>query len=642
MRRTISYMLLLLGSMPAVAQQTANNVVTQSEDAFGRTVGNERIGIYSQDEVRGFNPSEAGNTRLEGLYFDQGGNNPPRLLDGSSIKVGYAARGTFFPAPTGIVDNRMEKFTGDTKASAELEVESYANFSAVIEAKIALSGDKLGLALGLGMRESDQVQFRNGSIRNYLAGVSWLPDKDSEFILFTSGVAARGAEATPSIFPAGSALPPEQPRKLQQIQPWALNRFRGSSSGLIVKMPFAGMKLEAGLFRSTRDEPERFITLFERVQSTGQIGNHLVIAEQDNRVAVIAGEVRLSRIWNGENLRHTLVASVRGRDQKRDYGHFGPQNRASFGASLAGIQDIRLKPAFAFGAKDHSELRQMTYGMQYNLLTRGGSTLSLTIQRANYRKSVEFANPATPDSNARDTPWLFSANGSVAIAPGLTAYGGYIRGLEESANAPDNAINRGEAPPALRTKQMDLGLRYALTPRLSLIAGLFEVKKPYYAVDAALRYGNLGTVSNRGVELSLAGTLTKGLTVVAGAILIDPKISGVEVQTGRIGPRPVGSFKQRAIFNLDWKPVGQEAWSFDVATEIVSSEMADRLNTFSAPAKTNINLGARYRFAMGSTQFLIRAQVQNLLDSYGWRVNPSGSLAFNPPRTGVLQVVADF
>ena len=47
------------------------NVTTESEDAFGRSIGNESIGIYNEGDVRGFSPIEAGNVRIEGLYFDR-------------------------------------------------------------------------------------------------------------------------------------------------------------------------------------------------------------------------------------------------------------------------------------------------------------------------------------------------------------------------------------------------------------------------------------------------------------------------------------------------------------------------------------------------------------------------------------------
>ena len=58
---------------PAMAQvnRTDDNAVTSADDAFGQSVGNERGGLYGADDVRGFSPVEAGNGRINGLYFAQ-------------------------------------------------------------------------------------------------------------------------------------------------------------------------------------------------------------------------------------------------------------------------------------------------------------------------------------------------------------------------------------------------------------------------------------------------------------------------------------------------------------------------------------------------------------------------------------------
>jgi iron complex outermembrane recepter protein len=639
MPRKLIFIALLSGSAPAYAQQASNNAVTQSEDAFGRAVGNERIGIYSNEEVRGFNPLEAGNNRLEGLYIDQGQITSPRLIDGSSIRVGYAARGTPFPAPTGIIDLRMEKFAGKTEFNAEMEWEDNSNVGAALEAKLPLAGEKLGVSFGAGFREVDQVHGRNGSFRNAAASLSWLPTKGSEIILFTSGARAKSAEFSPFIYPLAGVTPPRQPRKLQQTQPWAEGEFAVSASGLIAKFPVGDFRIEAGLFRTTRRDPKTFVTLQLATDATGRVGDLVVIADQDNGWTSHSGEIRLSRSLTVGKVRHTLIAMLRGREQDRDYG--GAQ-RISLGASRTGIQDFRPEPAFNFGANDTSRVRQMTYGLQYNLQTIGGVLLSLSAQKADYRKSTDFANIAISDTVTRDSPLLISASGSIPINTRLTTYGGFVRGLEESAIAPDIAVNRNEAPPAIRTRQMDFGLRYAISPKLALIAGVFEVKKPYFGVDVAGRFTNLGTVANRGIELSLAGTLAPGLTVVAGGILVNPKISGAEVDAGRIGPRPIGSFRKRAIFNLDWKPVKQDAWSFDMALEGVSPETADRLNIVATNGRHSVNLGARYRFDMAGSKMLIRGQMLNTFNHYGWRVNSSGGYAFSLPRTVYLQLTADF
>ena len=94
----------VVATHPAFAQKTDNNAVTAAEDAFGKSVGDQSIGIYSDSNVRGFSPIDAGNVRIEGLYFDLQSNVNSRLVSGSSVRVGISAQGYNFPAPTGVID----------------------------------------------------------------------------------------------------------------------------------------------------------------------------------------------------------------------------------------------------------------------------------------------------------------------------------------------------------------------------------------------------------------------------------------------------------------------------------------------------------------------------------------------------------
>ncbi len=89
----------ILATPDAFAQRTEDNPTAKSEDAFGRSVGQESIGIYNEGDVRGFSPIDAGNVRVEGLYFDRLSNPTQRLVEGSSIRVGIAAQSYPFPRP---------------------------------------------------------------------------------------------------------------------------------------------------------------------------------------------------------------------------------------------------------------------------------------------------------------------------------------------------------------------------------------------------------------------------------------------------------------------------------------------------------------------------------------------------------------
>lgn len=639
MFRKIVFLVLLGGGAPVMAQRTTNNAVTAADDAFGRAVGNERIGIYSTDDVRGFNPVDAGNVRIEGLYFDQLSQPSNRLVDSSAIRVGYAARGYPFPAPTGIVDLKLEKFEGSAITSVEAESDERGNIGGSIQAKLPIAGEKLGLAFGQGFRVARIPNGRFGDFNSHAVSLTWRPESLTELTLFWSEVAFRKQAAVPVIFPATGVIPQRIDRHAYFGQPWARGRGAGSTWGGIFKHHFGSLALEAGIFRATRADPVSYFDLLIGTTANGATPLHTIVADADNRVASTSGELRLSRGWTAGILAHRLQLSLKGRQQSRD---FGGLQRIQLGPSQIGQRRDVAAPRLAFGANDQSDVTQYTVGLGYDLIAKDKGSLSLAVQKSDYLKNSDFANPLIPDASTQDRPLLYSINGTVNLASSLIAYAGTVRGLEESVTAPDRAINRGEAPPAIRSSQSEAGLRYAIIPKLSLIAGLFQIRKPYYNLDGAQRFRQLGTLTNRGLEISLAGSLAPGLTVVAGNLLLDPAIDGPDVSAGRIGKRPVGSFRRHSIANFDWKPQGQAAWSFDLAFDSFSREIADAINSYTVPARLTVGTGTRYRFSIGSTHLLARVQVTNLFDNYAWRVSSSGGFTFTSPRTITTSLAADF
>lgn len=627
--------------LPAIAhaQRTNENAVTQAGDAFGKTVGSERVGLYNQDDVRGFDPIDAGNARIEGLYFDQLDRIPSRLQEGSTIRVGIAAQRILFPAPTGIIDYAL-LFPGDKlAASVEGERGPYGGFAGSIEVQIPMT-DRLGISGGVGARNQIRPEGGRNRFRNFGAVVKWEPYDGALIAPFAGGYSNAGDEARVSIFPASAVLPPHIPRERFLGQEWAKKSNVSRTMGLVAKLPLGPVRLESGLFRSSKRSDDAFADILTGVTPDGRAANRIVIADGDNYDRSNSGEARLVHDWGKGDIRHRFALSVRGRDKVR---LFGGTQRISLGPSSAVAPDPRPRPAISLGANDHDQVKQFTYGAAYGFNWANKGSLDLSLSQSRYRKDIDFASAARQDLKIHDNPILFSATGSLLISDSLALYGGYVRGLEEAPIAPDVAVNRNEAPPAIRTEQMDFGLRYAVTPKLTLVAGLFSVKKPYFNLDPALRYRELGNVDNRGVEISLAGPLAPGLTLLTGTVLLDPKIAGEAVRTGQIGPRPVGSLTRRSIFNLDWRLGGGKShWSFDMAVESLSSRMANAANTLRVGPRENLNLGFRYRFELGDTKALLRMQMTNVLNDYGWQVSSSGAFTASNSRSWTAQLVADF
>jgi iron complex outermembrane recepter protein len=628
---------LILFSCPAAAQRTQENAVTSAGDAFGRAVGNEKIGLYTTDDIRGFNPIDAGNARIEGLYFDQQERPTPRLINGNVIRVGITAQGYPFPAPTGIVDYRLRAVGKVPSASYELERSSNGGAAVAIDTSLPLFDGRAGMTAGIILRRLILPQGSSSTIRAYGASLVWRPYDTATVTFFGSGVDSQGDEAAPIYFPAGNFLPPQIKRGRFTGQKWA-ERFSGSSLfGLVAKLPMGQNRLELGAFRSQRKVAISYSDLLRGTQADGSVLNRRISVDGNNDDLSVSGELRFLRDWGAGPLRHHLTATLRGRAKDRVFG--GARTIVSEPSRVEPVAIAR--PIISLGPDDRDKVRQITYGVGYGVDWAAHGSVNFALSKSKYRKTVTFANPLIGQQNSADNPWLYSVGGSILATKRLAFYGGYVRGLEESLVAPESAINRGEAPPAILTRQFDLGLRYAVSPDLSFVAGVFSVKKPYYNLDRSLRFGLLGTVENRGVELSLAGKLAPGVSLVAGSLFVNPKISGIAVDLGLIGSRPVGSVKRRSVLNLDWTPAGQKALSLDTAIENLSARIGNSANALVAPARTTVALGGRYRFTLSKTPILLRVQATNIFNEYGWLVSSSGGFTYSPGRTLLTQLIID-
>ncbi len=635
---------LALAAVPhaAFAQRANDNVATQSADAFGRSVGQDRSGLYSSDDVRGFNPVEAGNVRIEGLYFDQVDRLSPRLSDGNTIRVGPAALRYPFPAPTGLVDYSLTQPRGSSSYSFNLEDGGATNdgIGGSFEFKQPLDGKRLGLSGGVGWRNATRWEGGTARYRTVGATLGWHPQDDVSVLLFGGAFYFRSDEARPTYFPVGTAPPPELERGQDLSQPWAPRNATNWAYGAVVKAPLGGLRLEAGLFYNGRTQDTVFADLLFGVRPDGSVASRRVIADGNNRDASLSGEARLIKQWESGPLSHRLIASLRGRSRDR---RFGGSQSLSLGASTILTPDIRSEPSFTIGPKSKDRVRQLTYGLSYSLVEQGRFGIDASFSKTGYKKAIDFADPLLADPVTRDGPIMWNVAGTVNLSAPLSLYAGLSHGMEEALVAPEIASNRAEAPPAIHTLQIEAGIKYSVTPRLTLIAGAFEITKPYYNLNPALRYRQLGTLRNRGVEVSLTGQIHPGLTVVGGTMLLDPRISGEAVDTRLIGQRPVGQIRRRSVLTLDWRAdQGKGPLSFDLSLESLSSRTGNSANTLSAPGRTVFNLGARYRFKAAGADWLVRPVLLNAFDQYGWNVSPSGGFTYIPPRALTLQLVADF
>ncbi len=628
----------MLGGRSAHAQRTGENVVRAAQDAFGTSIGSERIGLYSSGEVRGFSPIDAGNVRIEGFSFDQQGTLSSRLVESSTVHVGLTAQGYPFPAPTGIVDYRLRKAGDDLVVSLLGGSSDYGGAFAELDAKIPIVPKKLSLGAGLSYAHEEYYDGSDARVASFAIVPRWRPSEVVEIVPFWSYAASRDEEVAPHIITAGPFLPPQVPRRRYYGQPWADLDTNITNLGVLARARLgAQVEVAGAAFRSVREVPKDHAELFTDTQPDGRT-RELVIADPPQRRASTGGE--LTATWTaGDGPRlHRVRARVLGR--VRDGWIGGSSPPVDLGGRQVGEPVSVSPPTFQPGRRTHDEVRQWTGGIAYEALWKSVGELVAGIQRTDYRKAVEV--PDAPRVSTRATPLLL--NGAVAAhaTEWLAFYAGYTRGLEESGIAPGNAVNRNEVLPAIVTRQIDAGVRSAPTDQVRLVAGVFDVRKPNFTLDERNVFTQLGEARNQGIELSLTGRLFDRLTLVTGAVLSRPRVEGPDVAAGRVGPKPVGQTSRLVRANLDYVVPWFESLSFDLGVLHAGERVASRDNLLAAPALTTVDVGARLRFSILGSPATLRLQAKNITNAYGWRVMGSNTFRTNNPRAFVATLAIDY
>ena len=623
----------------AFAQRADENAVTSAEDAFGTRVGNDNVGLYDSRSARGFDPQQAGNIRVEGLYFDQQAMFGQRLQRSQSMRIGLSAQSYPFPAPTGIADTSMIKPGDKPFATASVNFGYPIGMrNIVVDFGAPLIGEKLGMAGGINLfpgRTDWGGRFRGVTGALLL---NFKPNDNIELIPFYYNNHSFHNTVQPSIFTAGNYLPPRIDRDVFYGQWWADREQNEINAGLIARGNLgSNWRLQSGLFRSDQSRNKNFSVLFRNTQPNGA-ANLDVIAFGKNRSNSTSGEVRASGIFTQGVYRHTVHLAVRGRDVTRT---FGGGRTLSLGTAMIGVDAPVAEPAFTTLPRDRDLVRQIMPGVSYVGQWAGVGEFSAGLQKVYYRRDTGKENTAF--IRTKSEPWLY--NGTVAIyaTKALSFYAGYTRGLEEFGTAPDNALNSGEPMPAGLTSQIDGGLRYQIKPGLSVMAGVFEVKKPYFDRDPANIYTGVGNLSHRGVEMSLTGNVFPGFTVVAGAYFLKARVTGSSVDRGLIGEVPPGVPPHLIRINFQYGPASWNGFALDTLIEETASHNANRLNTFRMPAIVTVDLGARYNFTVAGTTANLRVQLRNVANKFGWSVETSSG-RFTPIQQRRVQVrlAADF
>ena len=634
---TISINLVL--ATDASAQRTDENVMAEASDAFGTTVGNESIGLYSPSSARGFSPVQAGNIRIEGLYFDQVEPLNAHTVRGSAVRVGISAQAFPFPAPTGIVDYQLRLPSTDFAASAVAAYGPHDSGLVEVDAQASLIPRELNIGLGAGFAANQGYEY---AVRDHLwtagAIAHWRPSETLEVISFFDLNRSEQWVARPLVFIDGTVIPPPFDNRDLSGQDWTVWFVRAFNLGAVTKARFGDHTvLRVGAFHSAQGRPRSHSEYLLNVTSEGG-GDYFAVAHPPLESGSTSGEIRLTTETSSARVTQTFHGILRARDRKSE---FGGDDTILLGRGRIGANAQINEPAFSPGRPTEDRIRQFTGGIGYDLHWEHFGQINLAVRKTSYRRSLLAKEE--PTRTTTRYPWLYSVAAAAFLSSRLAIYGSYTRGLEESGVAPENAINRGEPALARVTRQLDAGVRYHLSPQFQLIAGVFEVRKPYFSVDENLLFTQRGNVRHRGIELSAAGQIARNLRIVAGAVFLQPRLLGDEVVSGQIGRVPVGPIPRTLRINAQYDlPFSSPEISLEAEIENLSGRVGTADNRISVDGATTLDLGVRYSFEVAGNPALLRLQARNLTNTFAWEPHASGRFSSIEPRRFSASLTVDF
>jgi iron complex outermembrane receptor protein len=632
---------LILGSavvLPA-SLRAQDDVNEAAADAFGRRIGLESIGLYSESLVRGFDLQQAGNYRIDDAYFVRAASPPDTIVDGSQIRVGPSALPIDFPAPSGIVQYRLRDDARD-RASLELGFQHLLDSSPrpYLRSFFTRRSDDGRLSLSGGVLGSNSARYIFGNEARYHS-VGLVPRMDVgddwQATVFY-GFYDQTYQADVGFQPAGDhALP--RPDRLRYLgQQWSRFDTRNTTYGAILATRPRENAWDFSLsdIHSRVERPRSDYNLFTDITPDGAAVGSTIVA-RDREVSSRAYEGVARRDWTGDTRRDelTLLARVRTSDYRNPRAHavdIGAVSLFDPMPQLDGPGDSGT------GTRSATAIDQDEIGIGWQHLGRNGFAVNVGARRVRLDESSLSAEGVR--AGRASAEWLYNASAVLPLSQRMTAFASTTRGIEEAGTAPQNASNRFEVLPPVLARQAELGAKWQSARGLAVIGTLFEIAKPEPGFDADNVYRFLNDVSHRGVELSLAGPVAEGLNVVAGVSWLRPRLEGELVESGEIGERPVGRASRLALASFSYQPAAWGGFSIDADATHYGAAPADGRNRSETPAYTLLNVGARYRFALRGVPAQLRLRIYNATDRYAWTVGGSGIQSYEPECRVMLSV----
>ncbi len=467
----------------------------------------------------------------------------------------------------------------------------------------------------------------------------------SYYHYYAKGLPGTFALAKGTTFPAAV-----DPTNSKYGQYYAGNDDKTTTASLHLKHDFDGnWLLDLGVLRQIADRESTAVTN----TFTNNHGDYTTTTSNstasrftiNSYLANLTGHVDTG--WLG----HDIAAGMRGFVWK-NYNPVNGGTQTLGSASLDSPQEFAQPdyPDFTHryhsaSATQHAFLLSdtLTFTPQWSLLLSGSENL-MTVD--NYSKAGKQT------SNSDDHGLSGSASLMYKPVENVTLYTTWADSLQQGDTAPSGASNAGAILSPYRSKQVEVGAKYAPVKDLLLTAALFEAKRPFAYTNDSGEYAEDGTQKNRGIELMVDGHVTHDLRLLGGAMWLDPRLHDTASSTTD-GKQIVGLSRFTASMLAIYSIPQLSGLDVDAGVRYVGRRTTDNTNEGWVSGYTTVDVGSSYHTRLFGTGTTFRLAVTNLTDRHYWtNIVPGGlngytgagyaSAQLGAPREAQLSMQVDF
>lgn len=230
--------------------------------------------------------------------------------------------------------------------------------------------------------------------------------------------------------------------------------------------------------------------------------------------------------------------------------------------------------------------------------------------------------------------WLPQFGLAYALTPALTAYANVSRSFKP------NVSSNAAAPLAPEFgRVVEAGLKFSLKPAITGTLAVYQIDKRNVAVTVDNVTSTIGAARSRGIELDVAGQLTRHWSVIGSYAYTNANDRDANQPLINVAHHTGSLFAvyDTAIANLPGR------WRFGGGARFVGARPGDTANRFTLPGYVTVDAFAAYETTIGKFPTRIQLNVKNLLDkTYYPSSNSNLIVAVGEPRLVTLTTTVSF